>query len=122
MFKPKTKITEISDISESIKQDPMIQDNTSILAKMVRAYMKVINTAVIDITPKYIILNLIQGTIGFIKLELESSIFEGRETNSDKLDLLTLDENKQKKIDELLSMEASVGKAIELVKNISLPN
>ena len=119
MFKTKSKITEITD---SVKEDPMIQDNTVILAKMVRAYMKVINTAVIDITPKYIILNLIQGTIEFIKLELEANIFESRETNSDKLDLLTLDENKQNKIDELTNMEASVGKAIELVKNIALPN
>ena len=108
-------------MADTVKEDPMIQDNTAILRQMVKGYMKVVNVAINDMAPKYIILSLIQRTLEFIKLELEANIFEGRETNEDKLDLLTVDDGKQNKIDELVSRETSVGKAIQLVKNMSMP-
>ena len=107
-------------ISKSVKEDPKIQDQTVTLHNMVKLYMKVINTAIMDMTPKYIILHLIQGTLSFVKLELAAGIFEGRDTDADKLDLLEIAKDEQTKIDELVSMEASVKKAIELVKNVPM--
>jgi len=114
MFSSKTKI------AESVKEDSMIQDQTDILHKMVKSYMKVINTAIIDMTPKYTIVNLIQGTIGYVQLEFEASIFERRESNEDKLFLLQTDEDEQAKISELVNMEVSIKKAIEIIKNVTL--
>ena len=106
-----------SKMPDSVKEDSMIQNQTLILHKMVKSYIKVINTAIIDMTPKYIILNLIQGTISFVIMQLEASIFEERETNAEKLELLEIDKQVQNKIDELLRTETSIKKAIELVKN-----
>ena len=74
-----------SKINDTVREDSLIQDQTSILHKMVKSYMKVVNTGIIDMTPKYIILNLIQGTISYMKLQFEVSIFEDRETNEEKL-------------------------------------
>ena len=103
-------------IIDTVKEDSLIQDQTSILHKMVKSYMKVINTGIIDMTPKYIILNLIQGTITYMKLQFEASIFEARETNEEKLELLEIEEGEQKRIDDLLKMEEAIKNAIELVK------
>ena len=96
----------------------MIQDQTVILRKMVRSYMKVINTAIIDMMPKYVILNLIQGTIEYVKMQLEAGIFEDRETNEEKLELLEIEENEKSRIDELLKTEDSLRKGIELIRNV----
>jgi len=103
-------------IMDTVKEDALIQDQTSILHKMVKSYMKVVNTGIIDMTPKYIILNLIQGTISYMKLQFEASIFEARETNEEKLQLLEIEEGEQQRIDDLLKMEEAVKNAIELVK------
>ena len=73
-----------------------------------------------DMTPKYIILNLVQGTISFVKVQLEANILESRETNQDKMDLLEINEGEKSKLNQLITMEASVKKAIELVKNVSV--
>ena len=105
-----------SKMMDTVREDSLIHDQTNILTKMVQSYMKVVNTGIIDMTPKYIILNLIQGTIFYMKLQFESSIFETRETNEEKLELLEIEEGEQKRIDELLKMEEAVRHAIELVK------
>ena len=105
-----------SKIMDTVKEDTLIHDQTNILIKMVQSYMKVVNTGIIDMTPKYIILNLIQGTIFYMKLQFESSIFETRETNEEKLELLEIEAGEQKRIDELMKMEEAVRHAIELVK------
>ena len=73
-----------------------------------------------DMTPKYIILNLVQGTISFVKVQLEANILESRETHQDKMDLLEINEGEKSKLNQLITMEASVKKAIELVKNVSV--
>ena len=104
-----------SKIMDTVKEDTLIHDQTNILIKMVQSYMKVVNTGIIDMTPKYIILNLIQGTIFYMKLQFESSIFETRETNEEKLELLEIEAGEQKRIDELMKMEEAVRHAIELV-------
>ena len=105
-----------SKMIDTVREDSLIQDQTTILHKMVKSYMKVVNTGIIDMTPKYIILNLIQGTISYMKLQFEVSIFEDRETNEEKLELLEIEEGEQRRIDELLKMEEAVRSAIELVK------
>ena len=105
-------------IIDTVKEDPVIQDQTVILRKMVRSYMKVINTAIIDMMPKYIILNLIQGTIEYVKMQLEAGVFEDRETNEEKLELLEIEENEKSRIDELLKTEDSLKKGIELIRNV----
>ena len=105
-----------SKMNDTVREDSLIQDQTIILHKMVKSYMKVVNTGIIDMTPKYIILNLIQGTISYMKLQFEVSIFEDRETNEEKLELLEIEEGEQRRIDELLKMEEAVRSAIELVK------
>ena len=105
-----------SKIMDTVREDSLIQDQTGLLNKMVKCYMKAINTGVLDMTPKYIIFNLIQGTISYMKLQFEASIFETRETNEEKLELLEIEEGEQKRIDELLRMEEAVRNAIELVK------
>ena len=86
---------------DTVREDSLIQDQTTILHKMVKSYMKVVNTGIIDMTPKYIILNLIQGTISYMKLQFEVSIFEDRETNQEKLELLEIEEGEQRRIDEI---------------------
>ena len=105
-------------ILDSVKDDPMIQDQTFILHQMIKSYIKVINTAIMDIIPKYIILHLVRGTISFVELQLEHSLFEDRETNEDKLGLLEIGEYQKHKIDELLVMEDLVRKAIEVIKDV----
>jgi len=105
-----------SKMMDTVREDSLIHDQTNILIKMVQSYMKVVNTGIIDMTPKYIILNLIQGTIFYMKLQFELSIFETRETNEEKLELLEIEEGEQKRIDELLKMEEALRHAIELVK------
>ena len=105
-------------IIDTVKEDPVIQDQTVILRKMVRSYMKVINTAIIDMMPKYVILNLIQGTIEYLKMQLEAGIFEDRETNEEKLELLEIEENEKSRIDELLKTEDSLKRGIELIRNV----
>ena len=105
-------------ILDSVKDDPMIQDQTFILHQMIKSYIKVINTAIMDIIPKYIILHLVRGTISFVELQLEPSLFEDRETNEDKLGLLEIGEYQKHKIDELLVMEDLVRKAIEVIKDV----
>ena len=105
-------------IIDTVKEDPVIQDQTVILHKMVRSYMKVINTAIIDMMPKYIILNLIQGTIEYVKMQLEAGIFEDRETNEEKLELLEIEENEKSRVDELLKTEDSLKKGIDLIRNV----
>ena len=100
-------------IIDTVKEDSLIQDQTSILHKMVKSYMKVINTGIRDMTPKYIILNLVQGTITYMKLQFEASIFEARERNEEKLELLEIEEGEQKRIDDLLKMQEAIKNAID---------
>ena len=107
-------------ITDTVKEDSVIQDQSSILQKLVQSYMKVINTAIVDMTPKYIVLNLIQGTMSYIKLQFQANIFDNRETNEEKLELLEIEEGEQNKIDELVKREASVRKAIDLMKNMPM--
>jgi dynamin GTPase len=107
-------------ITDTVREDSVIQDQSVILHKLVRSYMKVINTAIVDMTPKYIVLNLIQGTMSYIKFQLQANIFDKRETNEDKLELLEIEEGEQNKIDELVKRETSVRKAIELMKNMPI--
>ena len=107
-------------ITDTVKEDSVIQDQSSILQKLVQSYMKVINTAIVDMTPKYIVLNLIQGTMSYIKLQFQANIFDNRETNEEKLELLEIEEGEQNKIDELIKREASIRKAIELMKNMPM--
>ena len=105
-------------MSENVKSDPVIQDQTVILHQMVKSYMAVVNMAILDMTPKYIILNLIQGTLEFLKMQFEFAIFEHRESQAEKLELLDTGGDNQAKIANLLLMKESISKAMEMLKSV----
>ena len=43
-----------------MKKDPVMQDRTQFVLNVVRKYMEIVNTTILDMTPKYLIMSLVQ--------------------------------------------------------------
>ena len=51
-----------------MKKDPVMQDRTQFVLNVVRKYMDIVNTTILDMTPKYLIMSLVQDvSFDFIK-------------------------------------------------------
>ena len=54
------KKPKVRNVENEIRADPVNQEQTSVICKMVKAYLKIVDTSVFDMVPKYIILGLVQ--------------------------------------------------------------
>ena len=45
---------------KEVKKDPVMQDRTQFVLNVVRKYMEIVNTTILDMTPKYLIMSLVQ--------------------------------------------------------------
>ena len=45
---------------QEVKKDHVIQDRTQFILALVKDYMQIVNTTILDMTPKYLIMSQVQ--------------------------------------------------------------
>lgn len=94
-------------------------EQTSLIHQMVTCYMKIVDTTIQDMVPKYIIYSLVQATLQYAKLDLLGDLLSGRETQEEKEELMDGGSDEAKKIAQLLVLKDAMDQAINILTDIS---
>jgi len=95
------------------------EDKTQMLKEMVVSYMKIVHKTVLDITPKYIIMALVQETLAYIKRDLLGDLMESYESESDKKNLLEPSELEKVQRTALLETLKATREAVDVVTTMA---
>ena len=104
---------------QEVKSDPNIQDNTDLVVIMVQEYMKVVHDSILDMTPKFIIMSLLQATMKYAQESLTGDLLPVG-TTQEQFDLLTETAAEDKRrLEEILAKKKATEEALEIVTSIS---
>merc|ERR1719317_625698 len=97
----------------------MIKGKASqMLKKMIENYMKITDTTIRDLVPKYIMFALVSATQKYVREELVGDILKGRNSDDDKAKLLEASSEYSLQIRELLDIQSATQKAMDVFLSI----
>ena len=114
-----------------------MQEQIKKIRTLVQNYMKIVDTTVRDITPKYIMLTLgklnfqskvwnkfkidsilVRGTLDYIKDELTGDIFKEYQSEEAKVALLMASDDYMDRINSLLAIRDATNNALEVFSSL----
>eukprot|EP00092_Neocalanus_flemingeri_P034950 GFUD01038029.1.p1 GENE.GFUD01038029.1~~GFUD01038029.1.p1 ORF type:complete len:778 (-),score=179.11 GFUD01038029.1:280-2613(-) len=104
--------------TDQILNDRGLQDQSKILKKMIENYMKITDTTIRDLVPKYIMFSLVSSTQKYVREELVGDILKGRNTDEAKAELLEASKEHFHQIKELLDIQSATHKAMDVFLSI----
>lgn len=104
--------------SIEIVNEPGMQEQIKKIRTLVQNYMKIVDTTVRDITPKYIMLTLVRGTLDYIKDELTGDIFKEYQSEEAKVALLMASDDYMDRINSLLAIRDATNNALEVFSSL----
>ena len=104
--------------TEEILSDRGLQDQSRMLKKMIENYMKITDTTIRDLVPKYIMFALVSATQKYVREELVGDILKGRNSDDDKAKLLEASSEYSLQIRELLDIQSATQKAMDVFLSI----
>ena len=104
--------------TEEILSDRGLQDESQMLKKMIENYMKITDTAIRDLVPKYIMFALVSATLKYVREELVGDILKGRNSDDEKAKLLEASSEYSLQIRELLDIQSATQKAMDVFLSI----
>ena len=104
--------------TEEILNDRGLQDQSKMLKKMIENYMKITDTTIRDLVPKYVMFALVSATQKYVREELVGDILKGRNSDAEKAELLEASSEYSLQIKELLDIQSATQKAMEVFLSI----
>jgi len=104
--------------TEEILSDRGLQDQSRMLKKMIDNYMKITDTTIRDLVPKYIMFSLVSATQRYVREELVGDILKDKNTDEQKAQLLEASSDYAQKIKELLEIQGATQKAMDVFLSI----
>merc|ERR1711915_593189 len=104
--------------TEEILSDRVLQDQSRMLKKMIDNYMKITDTTIRDLVPKYIMFSLVSATQRYVREELVGDILKDKNTDEQKAQLLEASSDYAQKIKELLEIQGATQKAMDVFLSI----
>ena len=104
--------------TEEILSDRGLQDESQMLKKMIENYMKITDTTIRDLVPKYIMFALVSATQKYVREELVGDILKGRNSDDEKAKLLEASSEYSLQIRELLDIQSATQKAMDVFLSI----
>jgi len=104
--------------TEEILSDRGLQDQSRMLKKMIDNYMKITDTTIRDLVPKYIMFALVSATQKYVREELVGDILKGRNSDDEKAKLLEASSEYSLQIRELLDIQSATQKAMDVFLSI----
>ena len=104
--------------TDEILNDRGLQDQSKMLKKMIENYMKITDTTIRDLVPKYIMFSLVSSTQKYVREELVGDVLKGRNTDESKGELLEASAEYSQQIKELLDIQSATQKAMEVFLSI----
>ena len=105
--------------SATYRQNSLTHDKSKVLSDMIKSYMKITHKTLLDITPKYIIMSLVQATLSYIKRDLLGDLMEAYESESDKKTLLEPSDLEKVQRQTLLETLNATRDAVDAVTTIA---
>jgi len=106
------------NLTEEILNDRGLQDQSRMLKKMIDNYMKITDTTIRDLVPKYIMFALVSATQKYVREELVGDILKGRNSDDEKAKLLEASSEYSLQIRELLDIQSATQKAMDVFLSI----
>jgi len=104
--------------TEEILNDRGLQDQSKMLKRMIENYMKITDTTIRDLVPKYIMFSLVSSIQKYVREELVGDILQGRNTEEAKTELLEASSEYNQQIKELLDIQGATHKAMDVFLSI----
>ena len=119
---PRTKKSDLMNNKESTRiaiiDSRPIQDQSSVLKKMVNDYLSITDTTIRDMTPKYIMHSLVLALKDYVREELIGDLLHDRHTPED-LEQLMKATDYLNHINELLAAQETIKQAMIVLDNLT---
>ena len=116
--KESTRINSKESTRVAIVDSRPIQDQSSVLKKMVNDYLNITDTTIRDMTPKYIMHSLVLALKDYVREELIGDLLQDRHSPED-LEQLMKATDYLNHINELLAAQETIKQAMIVIDNLT---
>ena len=99
--------------------DQSVQENTDLAIVMVQRYMNVVHDSILDMTPKFIIMSLVQATMRYAQKSLIGDLLPVGTTKEEFERLTETSAEDKRRLEQILAKKKATEKALEIVTSIS---
>ena len=104
---------------KEVKSDQSLKENMELVRQMVEDYMKVIHDSIQDMTPKFIIMSLLQATMKYTQESLTGDLLPPGTTLEEFVALTETSAEDKRKVEQIFATKKATEDALIIVNNIS---
>ena len=104
---------------KEVKSDQSLNENMELVRQMVEDYMKVIHDSIQDMTPKFIIMSLLQATMKSAQESLTGDLLPPGTTLEEFVALTETSAEDKRKVEQIFATKKATEDALIIVNNIS---